>query len=43
MPASEKRPRSTHVIENDGDLAALERRAQRIWDQLEAAHAARGT
>ena len=40
MPASEKRPRSTCVIENDGDIAALERRARRVWDQLEAAHAA---
>jgi dephospho-CoA kinase len=42
MPASEKRPRSTHVIENDADLAALERRARRVWERLEAAHAARG-
>lgn len=42
MPASEKRPRSTHVIENDGDLAALERGARRVWDQLDAANAARG-
>jgi dephospho-CoA kinase len=41
MPASEKRPRSTCVIENDGDIAALERRARRVWDQLEAAHAAK--
>ena len=41
MPASEKQPRSTHVIENHGDLAALERRARRVWDRLEAAHAAR--
>jgi dephospho-CoA kinase len=41
MPASGKRPRSTCVIENDGDFAALERRARRVWDQLEAAHAAK--
>jgi hypothetical protein len=30
------------VIENDGDLAALERGARRVWDQLDAANAARG-
>lgn len=40
MPASEKRPRSTWVIENDGDITALERRARGVWDRLEAAHAA---
>jgi dephospho-CoA kinase len=40
MPSSGKRPRSTFIIENDGDIAALERRAHRVWDQLEAANAA---
>jgi dephospho-CoA kinase len=34
MPASEKRPRSDFVIENDGDRAALERTAARVWSAL---------
>jgi len=41
MPASEKRdwvggtpPRAPFVIENEGDRAALERRARAVWDQL---------
>jgi len=38
MPAAEKRPRSTYVIDNDGDLAALERSAREVWRKLEAAN-----
>jgi dephospho-CoA kinase len=38
MPAATKRPRSTHVIDNAGDLEALERRAREVWDRLLAAH-----
>lgn len=36
MPSSEKRARSHHVIDNDGDHAALERRAREVWDALVA-------
>ncbi|HET8622472.1 MAG TPA: dephospho-CoA kinase [Gemmatimonadales bacterium] len=36
-PTVEKRARSTYVIDNDGDLAWLERRAREVWDRLEAA------
>jgi dephospho-CoA kinase len=36
LPASEKRPRSDFVIENDGDLAALERAAAEVWRALVA-------
>ena len=36
MPSSEKRARSDFVIENDGDHCALERRAARSGDALEA-------
>jgi dephospho-CoA kinase len=38
IPADAKRPRSTHVIDNAGDLAAVERSARAVWDQLEAAN-----
>lgn len=38
MPAEAKRPRSDYVIENDGDLGALERSTRRVWDQLNAAN-----
>ena len=34
MPASAKRPRSDYVIDNDGDLAALERAASEVWRAL---------
>jgi dephospho-CoA kinase len=34
MPAVEKRARSDFVIENDGDLAALERAAAAVWRAL---------
>ena len=34
MPAVEKRARSDFVIENDGDLAALERSAAAVWRAL---------
>jgi dephospho-CoA kinase len=34
MPAVEKRARSDFVIENDGDLAALERAAATVWRAL---------
>ena len=34
MPAAEKRARSDFVIENDGDLAALERSAGAVWRAL---------
>jgi dephospho-CoA kinase len=36
MPASEKRTRSDFVIENGGDLAALERAALEVWRALAA-------
>jgi dephospho-CoA kinase len=36
MPASEKRARSDFVIENGGDLAALERAALEVWRALAA-------
>jgi dephospho-CoA kinase len=38
MPAADKRPRSTYVIDNVEDLAALERSARRVWQQLQAAN-----
>ncbi|HEX7337553.1 MAG TPA: dephospho-CoA kinase, partial [Gemmatimonadales bacterium] len=31
-----KRARSDHVIDNDGDLAALERNARAVWNMLVA-------
>lgn len=34
IPAAEKRARSHFVIENDGDMAALERRAAEVWRTL---------
>ena len=36
MPSELKRERSTYVIENDGSLADLTRRARRVWDALAA-------
>jgi len=36
MPASAKRPRSHFVIDNDGDLAALERATSAVWRALVA-------
>ena len=36
LPASAKRARSDFVIENDGDLAALERAASEVWRALVA-------
>jgi dephospho-CoA kinase len=34
MPSREKRARSDYIIENDGDLAALERAANSVWRAL---------
>ena len=34
MPSREKRARSDYVIENDGDLAALERATKAVWRAL---------
>lgn len=34
MPASKKRPRSDYVIDNDGDVAVLERAAAAVWESL---------
>ena len=36
MPASAKRARSDYVIDNDGDLAALERATSAVWRALVA-------
>ena len=36
LPAAAKRARSDFVIENDGDLAALERAASAVWHALHA-------
>jgi N-acetyl-anhydromuramyl-L-alanine amidase AmpD len=36
MPASAKRSRSHYVIDNDGDLAALERASAAVWHALVA-------
>ena len=33
-PSGPKRARSTYVIDNDGDLAALERAAAAVWAAL---------
>lgn len=41
LPAAEKRRRADHVIDNDGDLAALERAAQSVWSTIVSAAAAR--
>jgi len=35
-PSAPKRRRSTFVIDNDDDLAALEARAREVWDRLTA-------
>jgi dephospho-CoA kinase len=35
-PSGPKRLRSTYVIDNDGDRAALEARAREVWDHLVA-------
>jgi dephospho-CoA kinase len=34
QPSGPKRSRSTYVIDNDGDLAELERAAARVWEAL---------
>ena len=34
LPAAAKRARSDYVIDNDGDLAALERAASEVWRAL---------
>jgi len=34
QPSGPKRSRSTYVIDNDGDLAALERAASKVWAAL---------
>jgi dephospho-CoA kinase len=36
LPPGPKRPRSDYVIDNDGDLAALERAAASVWQALTA-------
>jgi dephospho-CoA kinase len=36
LPADAKRPRSDYVIDNGGDMAALERVARGVWDVLDA-------
>lgn len=36
LPPNTKRTRSDHVIDNMGDLAALERAARKVWEALEA-------
>jgi len=35
MPLEEKRARATFVIDNSGDLAALERRVDEVWAEVE--------
>ncbi len=37
LPSSTKRARSTWVIDNDGTLAGLERRARAVWEALAGA------
>ena len=37
VPAARKRARSSFVIDNDGDEAALERRARKVWEAIAAA------
>src|SRR5690606_24686818 len=37
LPSSAKRARSTWVIDNDGTLAELERRARAVWEALAGA------
>jgi dephospho-CoA kinase len=41
-PSSTKRTRSTFVIDNDADRAALEARARAVWSSLESLARARG-
>jgi dephospho-CoA kinase len=41
-PSGPKRARSTFVIDNDGDRAALEARAREVWDRLVARAAQAG-
>lgn|SRR5574337_1727164 len=36
MPSAGKRARATYVVDNDGDLEALERRAAAVWEALSA-------
>jgi dephospho-CoA kinase len=36
LPAAEKRARATWIIDNDGDLTALERRVREVWDAIAA-------
>jgi len=36
LPSNSKRTRSDYVIDNMGDLAALERAARKVWEALEA-------
>ena len=38
-PSGPKRARSTYVIDNDGDRAALEARAREVWTQLSRSRA----
>lgn len=35
LPLAEKRKRATFVIENDGDLATLRERVDRVWGEIE--------
>lgn len=35
MPAAEKRQHADYVIENDGTLEELERRAEKVWREIE--------
>jgi dephospho-CoA kinase len=37
MPAELKRARADFVIDNDGDLAALEKRVDEVWRALHSA------
>ena len=41
MPASEKRKRADFIIDNDGELTVLERRAWETWKELEKLTASR--
>ena len=34
LPSAAKRARSDYVIDNDADLATLERRARAVWNAL---------
>jgi dephospho-CoA kinase len=38
----ERRALATHVLDNTGDLAALERQVDEVWADLERRHAAKG-